>query len=281
MEYEVTNDAPTLNPTGVWAKNSGQANTKSIADFTFQPDIAARQVDGGVAGTYSFPITTTPLNQFPWQASNPLSFSVGSISPAGSGITANMQATATSATLQVSVAANTPPGNYAIPVTATGGGRTKTASVLVRVGGQPPSVMGLTPNASTQNPQMFTLQASTGNQGIWRVQLLFNTFVTGVNDCSLLLQPDGSGYTVKLSPPDWGTSSWLGPLTIGSAGTLTNGRCTLNSGASSWSTSNGVVSWNLSISRNASWAGAKNAYMLISTNGFEDGWSQIGAWNVP
>ena len=30
------------------------------------------------------------------------------------------------------------------------------------------------------------------------------------------------------------------------------------------------------------WNGAKKAYMMITTDaGLEDGWSEIGAWNVP
>jgi hypothetical protein len=142
----------------------------------------------------------------------------------------------------------------------------------------------LTPQTSTSANQVFTLRAQQGSQPVFRVLLLFNTGITGTDDCQVLLQTSGSNvWTAKLSPTNWYGSDWLGPVTLGQAGTLTNGRCSLNAGASSWAGSGADLSWNLSMSRTVpGWNGNKKAYMMITTDsGLEDGWSEIGAWNVP
>ena len=297
IEYEITNGWTGSNPTGVWVKHTGgQANTKTIADYTLVPvtggpAMATAQVSAGSGGSQTFSFKTTPINGFSWptQGVNPIVFSAEPITPAATGLASSVSGTATGASLTVNYTSTTPVGTYTIPIKAIGGGRTKYASALLRIGPTAPSVLGLTPPISTQASQMFTLKAQPGSLGIYRVQLLFNTAVSGTNDCTVLLQADGTGgWLAKLSPQDWVASgySWLGPVTVGQSGgtNLNNGRCTLNHALSSASIdpATGTYSWNLSMSRLTGWGGNRTAYMLITTEqGFEDGWSEIGGWNVP
>ena len=243
--------------------SGGQATTKTFADYTLVPTAGPTQVTAG-GGSRTFSFTTTPINGFLWPASvvNPIAFTTEPITPAvpgqpTTGLTSSVTATATGANLTVGYTAATPVGTYTIPIKAVGGGRTKYASVLLRIGPEAPSVLGLTPSASNSASQVFTLKAEAGSAPVFDVFLLFNTAVTGTNDCQIRLYVDGpDGWKATLSPPDWGTSGPLGPVVLEQAGapTLNNGRCTFNPVASSWTGTATNLSWNLSLTRSPSWS---------------------------
>ena len=211
IEYEITNGWTSGNPTGVSVQNTGgQASTKSFADYTLVPTtMVPTQVTAG-AGSQTFSFTTTPINGFSWPASvdNPINFTTEPIIVSSQGpaveLTSSVTPTATGANLTVNYTAATPVGTYTIPIKAVGGGRTKYASVLLRIGPEAPSVLGLSPQPANSASQVFTVKAQQGSLSVYRVLLLFNTAVSGTDDCQILLQTTGSNvWTAKLSPPNW------------------------------------------------------------------------------
>ncbi len=68
-----------------------------------------------------------------------------------------------------------------------------------------------------------------------------------------------SNNTIQLSN-DAGTG-WIGPASVGSAGTLQNSQCTLDAGSSSVSTSGNNLTLNVALTFLPAFGGAKNVYM--------------------
>jgi hypothetical protein len=76
-------------------------------------------------------------------------------------------------------------------------------------------------------------------------------------------------------------TGWVGSCAVGSAGTLSNSRGTLNCGAM---TVTGVgrvltVKWNVSLT--SAFAGYRRTYLKVFDRaGSSDGWNQVGAWTT-
>jgi len=77
----------------------------------------------------------------------------------------------------------------------------------------------------------FTASSGYGFQDIAQVQILFNSSVAGANGCYLQYQP--SSNVIQLS--DNTGTQWPASGTLGSAGTISNGQCSVNLAASTWS----------------------------------------------
>jgi hypothetical protein len=66
---------------------------------------------------------------------------------------------------------------------------------------------------------------------------------------------------------------------VGVAGTLQNSQCSVNAGASSFSTNGNNLALNLAVSFTTAYAGAKNIYMEVD-DGVDSGWVHEGTWTV-
>ena len=107
--------------------------------------------------------------------------------------------------------------------------------------------------------------------------MLFSTQVNQANSC--YLQFNHPSNTLYLRN-DAGTA-WLGPVNLGSAGTLENSQCSVNSELSSFSGAGTTLTVDLALSFKAAFAGAKNVYMYAAdTMGLNSGWQQKGTWNT-
>ena len=81
---------------------------------------------------------------------------------------------------------------------------------------------------------------------------------------------------------DDASSAWLGPVTVGTAGSLTNSQCTVNAQDSSISNSGIDRTINLAVTFNTAFAGDKTVYMLVhDSGGLSSGWQTRGNWTVP
>jgi hypothetical protein len=78
-------------------------------------------------------------------------------------------------------------------------------------------------------------------------------------------------------------SAFLGPVTPGVAGTLSNSQCTLNAGSSSVSGSGNTLTLNLDFSFQPAFAGTQGIYMYaIDQSGLTSpGRQSVGTWVVP
>lgn len=148
--------------------------------------------------------------------------------------------------------------------------------------GNMPSVVGATPVNALASPTLFTLMARDANgfADIFRFyfQIGHDSMVT-VNGChGFYDRPTNSVY---LYSDNLGTL--LGPLPIGSAGTLQNSQCRID-GTGSTVTGIGTdltLRWNMSLQ--GSYAGTtKKVYLWVKDASNNDtGWIQTGTWTQP
>ena len=169
---------------------------------------------------------------------------------------------------------------YLIQATGTGGStNSNTLSATTLVANQPPVAVSVTPSSgSGLGPQTFSYLYSdpSGYQNIYLVQTILNTAPNWPGSCgTMYIAASSSLYLMN----DNG-SSWLGPLTIGQAGTLQNSQCTLNAGASSASGSGTNLTVNLALTFRPGFTGLKNNFMLADdvVNNLTSGLQNRGTW---
>ena len=146
---------------------------------------------------------------------------------------------------------------------------------------QPPSVVSVTPSSgSGLGPQTFSFVYSDPNGFGYlnKVMALFSPTGGFPNSCYFLYIPAANSLYLF---NDAGTS-WLGPMTLGVAGTLQNSQCSVNVGSSSASGSGNNLTMNLAVTFTSSFAGMQTTFMKANDNGGQSsGWQIIGSWSVP
>ncbi len=141
----------------------------------------------------------------------------------------------------------------------------------------PPAPISVTPSSGSGLSQTFSFLYSDpkGYSSI----VSASTFISSVGSggsCYLLYYP---GAKILYLQNDAGTA-WLGPVTLGQAGTLQNSQCSVNATASSASGSNTNLTVTLALSFQPAFAGAKNIYM-DTYDTVDSGWQLLGTWTVP
>jgi uncharacterized membrane protein len=142
------------------------------------------------------------------------------------------------------------------------------------------TAVSATPNAGAGFGRTFSFLYSdaSGVASIASTEMLFNTSAVYAAGCAA--HYDRASNAVSLRD-DAGTS-WLGPMTLGSVGTLTNNQCTIDVGASSATGAGTNLTVNLAITFKAAFKGAKTIYMEAHDTGATDtAWLSRGAWTVP
>ena len=146
---------------------------------------------------------------------------------------------------------------------------------------QPPSAVSVTPNSgSGLGPQTFNLvyADSDGFSYLNDVQVLFSPLESLSNSCMLQYTPSTNNLYLM---NDAGTT-WLGPMTLGTAGTLQNSQCSVNVGSSSVSGSGNNLTLNLPITFTSSFAGTQTIWMIAYDNaGLSSGLQNMGTWSLP
>ena len=144
---------------------------------------------------------------------------------------------------------------------------------------QAPVAVSVAPSSGSGSSQVFqfTYSDANGYQQMGWTFMLFNTQVNQANSCYLQFKhPSNTLYLRN----DAGTA-WLGPVNLGSAGTLENSQCSVNSELSSFSGAGTTLTVDLVLSFKAAFAGTKNIYMFAAdTTALDSGWQLRGAWNT-
>jgi len=145
-----------------------------------------------------------------------------------------------------------------------------------------PSVVSASPNAPSGAAQTFILTYSDtgGTDALQFVSADFNSSLTAAYGCSVRYEQ--AYYNPAKSAlylyNDAGTAV-MGPLVLGSSGTLANSQCTINGTGSSVSTDGDTLTLTLSVTANSSFEGPKNIYMYAADNSSAiTGWMKEGTW---
>jgi hypothetical protein len=145
---------------------------------------------------------------------------------------------------------------------------------------QPPAVVSVSPTSGSGSSRTFTYTFSdpNGYGSLSSVRVLLNGGLNASGGCYvyyaapsnqlLLLNDAGSG--------------WHGPVTLGSAGTLSNSQCSINSAGSSANGSGNTLTLSLALAFSSSFKGTKQNYgFAVDSGGLLSGWEAKGSWVVP
>jgi hypothetical protein len=149
----------------------------------------------------------------------------------------------------------------------------------VSVSNQPPQTLSVNPSSGSGSSQTFSVVFSdvNGPTDLASAQVIINNALSGVNACYVWVEPN-HGW-VWLANDSY--SSWPGPLTLGTPGTLQNSQCTVNVGASSGVLAGNTYTLNLVVSFPAAFAGLKNIYgYATNLAGLNSMWQPLGTWTV-
>ncbi len=153
---------------------------------------------------------------------------------------------------------------------------------VLQAQGQPPSAVSVSPSSGSGfGPQTFQFAYSDpdGYANIQWTHMLFDRSLSGFQSCYFYYdRPSNVIYVAADS-----AAGWAGSATLGSAGTLQNGQCSLNLGSSAASGSGNTLTVSLRITFASTYAGDYNVYLFAGdTEGnTSGGWQQKGAWTVP
>ena len=142
----------------------------------------------------------------------------------------------------------------------------------------PPVPMSVTPESGNGVGSTFgfLFSDSNGAADIEAIGMLVSNSLNAANACYVW----STGDEILLR--DDASSAWLGPVTVGSAGSLTNSQCKLNAEDSSVSSSGNDRAINMAVTFNTAFAGDKTVYMFArDSGGLSSGWQTRGNWTVP
>jgi hypothetical protein len=144
---------------------------------------------------------------------------------------------------------------------------------------QPPVALSVTPSSGTGSSQTFSFLLSDpdGYQDIAWTQIMIARGLPMASSCWVFYSR--SSNQVFLAN-DSG-AGWLGPLTLGAAGSLQNSQCAVHGAASSVSGSGTSLTLNLAFSFLPAYAGTRQISMSVGDATYATGWVQRGAWTVP
>jgi hypothetical protein len=75
--------------------------------------------------------------------------------------------------------------------------------------------------------------------------------------------------------------SWAASKQLGTAGTLANSQCAVDTGASSFSAAGATATLSLALTFKSSFAGDKTLYGIVDSGNWNSGWEGLGSWTVP
>ena len=142
---------------------------------------------------------------------------------------------------------------------------------------QPPTNVSVTPASGSGGTQTFAFTASSpgGYSYIAAYLMLFNWEVTGVDGCYLYY--DHTGNLLYLSNDAGGL--WGTGIAPGTAGTLSNSWCSVNTGTASVLGSGNNLTVNVPVTFAASNVGPQSVYLYsIDNGGLTVNYQQMGTW---
>jgi hypothetical protein len=147
-------------------------------------------------------------------------------------------------------------------------------------GGAGPAAVSVTPSSGSGTSQAFALQYSdpAGTSSLQQVWVYFNATLANPASNACLLYYSVATNQISLLG-DNGTA-WQA-ATLGSAATLQNSQCSINAAAATVTVSGDTLTWNVPMTFEPAYAGAKNVYLhAVDTAGSNSAWQQLGNWTV-
>jgi len=142
-----------------------------------------------------------------------------------------------------------------------------------------PVAVSVTPSSGSGTGQTFSYVASDANGAadIVATHILINDGLSGTNGCWIYF----ARATNQVWLRDDVNTSWMGPMTLGSATSLTNSQCTVNVAASSASTSGNNLTLNMALTFKSGFVGLKSHFLFTSdTAGGSSNWQFLGTYTV-
>jgi hypothetical protein len=258
---------------GSWTATAGSAPSP---DFSLGMNPSSNSIAPGASANYA--VTVTPLNGF----SGVVSFNASGLP---SGATASFNPTTVTGsgatTLTVNTSSSGGTGSFTIGVTGTSGALSHNTSASLGIisgsANTPPEPVSVTPNSSSGSSQTFAFNFSdpNGATDIVSAQMDINAQLSATNACYFYYSRALNALYLANN-----AGAWQGPVTVGSAGMLSNSECSVNAGSSSVSASGTTLTLNLAISFQAAFAGAKGIFMEVQNATQDSGWSNLGSWTV-
>jgi Bacterial Ig-like domain (group 3) len=140
-----------------------------------------------------------------------------------------------------------------------------------------PTADSVTPFSGVGTSQTFAFNYSSANGYSYLsiVSALFNSSLSYANGC--LIQYRVASNQMYLYPG--AGSAWLGPVTPGTAGMLSNSQCTIDAAASSVSGSLNTLTVNAAVTFTPAFRGVKTVYGIAADKGsLNSGWKTLGSW---
>ncbi len=141
----------------------------------------------------------------------------------------------------------------------------------------PPSATSVSPSSGTGLSQTFSFVFADplGYQDMVWQQIIINSGLTATGGCYIYYSPSSKQIYVGNNSG----SGTLGPLTVGTSGTLQNSQCVLNVGSSTATGSGNNLTLNLALTFESGFTGAKTIWADTASNaGLSMGWQTLGTW---
>jgi hypothetical protein len=143
----------------------------------------------------------------------------------------------------------------------------------------PPQATSVSPSSGSGSSRTFSylFSDSNGYGDVASIQILLNDTLRSSGACKVYVARAGNQlYLLNDSG-----SAWLGPVTPGASGAVTNSQCTINAASSSITGSANNLSVQLATTFSAGFAGTKYNYMWVyDSSGLSSGWQLKGSWTV-
>ncbi len=146
--------------------------------------------------------------------------------------------------------------------------------------GQSPVVISVSPSSGQGFTQTFQFAYSDadGHQDIATASALIRDTLSEAAACYVAWQRSQNALWLR---NDAG-NGWLGPVTPGAAGSLTNSQCVVEAAASAAAGAGNALNLTLRLTFRPKFAGAKRIYLSAADSGGRgSGWQQRGTWTVP
>ena len=146
---------------------------------------------------------------------------------------------------------------------------------------QPPSPVSVTPNSGNGSSGTFAFLFTdpNGYADISSVAMNFGASNSTAGVCYLSYNPPPANTLSLLN--DAGTAA-AGSQSLGTAGTLQNSQCSINTGASSSSASSNNLTVSLALTFKSGFAGNQSLFASATgQSGSASGWQTVGTWTVP
>jgi hypothetical protein len=143
----------------------------------------------------------------------------------------------------------------------------------------PPAVVSALPASGSSSAQTFSLTVadSAGAANIGYAYLLVNSSLSGFNACWVEFNHVANTFRLQND----GNTGWLGPITVGSAASLSNSQCTISGNGASGVANGNNLTVTIPTSFASAFAGAKTAFGYAYDNAFNGSdWVTTGTWTV-